>query len=154
MSKIWIDKIVDNLDTVFRGDAWHGPSVMEMLKSVPTSKVAQKQQFSEQTIAQHVYHLFAWREFVIEKLNENIHFSLATDEQNWGTVEKTQEENYLELVRSLKDIHVSLLEKLEKFDDTLLDKTVPGEEYTFYTLLNGLIQHDTYHLGMIWVLWQ
>ena len=25
-----LELIIDNLDTVFRGDAWHGPSVMEI----------------------------------------------------------------------------------------------------------------------------
>ena len=34
-----LNKIIDNFDTVFRGDAWHGPSVMEFLNSMPMNVV-------------------------------------------------------------------------------------------------------------------
>ena len=46
------------------------------------------------------------------------------------------------------------IKTLENLDDDILEKGVPGEHYNYYKLLNGLIQHDTYHLGMIWVLWE
>jgi uncharacterized damage-inducible protein DinB len=154
MATIQLERIIDNLDTVFRGDAWHGPSVMEMINSLPAEKVAQKQSFSSQTISQHIFHLIAWRKFAFEKLSDNIHYGLESEEDNWGTAEDLKPENFKTLVETLKASHQKLLKKLDEFDDDLLEKSVPGEYYTFYKLLNGLIQHDTYHLGMIWVLWQ
>ena len=98
MSKKALELIIDNLDTVFRGDAWHGPSVMEIINSLPLEKVTQKQQFSSETIAQHVFHLMAWRKFALEKLNDNIHYSLETEEDNWGNAEDTKAENFQILV--------------------------------------------------------
>jgi uncharacterized damage-inducible protein DinB len=154
MGNTLIEKIVDNLDTVFRGDAWHGPSVMEIINSLPPEKVNQNHHFSKQTISQHIYHLYAWRVFVIEKLNENIHYSLETELENWGSVEETATENFKELVQKLQEKHRELVNRLYILDDQILERVVPGEYYTYYKLLNGLIQHDTYHLGMIWVLWQ
>ena len=154
MSKKALELIIDNLDTVFRGDAWHGPSVMEIINSLPLEKVTQKQQFSSETIAQHVFHLMAWRKFALEKLNDNIHYSLETEEDNWGNAEDIKAENFQILVENLKKSHNALIDSLESFDDELLERNVPGEYYNFYKLLNGIIQHDTYHLGMIWVLWQ
>ena len=154
MSKKALELIIDNLDTVFRGDAWHGPSVMEIVNSLPLEKVTQKQQFSSETIAQHVFHLMAWRKFALEKLNDNIHYSLETEEDNWGKAEDTKAENFQVLVENLKKSHNDLIYRLESYDDELLERKVPGEYYNFYKLLNGIIQHDTYHLGMIWVLWQ
>ena len=154
MSKKALELIIDNLDTVFRGDAWHGPSVMEIVNSLPLEKVTQKQQFSSETIAQHVFHLMAWRKFALEKLNDNIHYSLETEEDKWGKAEDTKAENFQILVENLKKSHNELIDRLESYDDDLLERNVPGEYYNFYKLLNGIIQHDTYHLGMIWVLWQ
>ena len=52
-----LELIIDNLDTVFRGDAWHGPSVMEIINSLPLEKVSEVHNFSSQTIAQHIFHL-------------------------------------------------------------------------------------------------
>lgn len=152
MAESVLSRISDNIDTVFRGDAWHGPSVMEIINSLPESKILEVQPFSKRSIAEHVYHLIAYRRFVLEKLNDNIHFQLQTDNENWGTDAELKDAAGLK--RELINSHNLVLEKLENFDDSLLDRDVPGEYYNFYKLLNGLTQHDTYHLGMIWVLWQ
>jgi uncharacterized damage-inducible protein DinB len=149
-----LEKIIENLDTVFRGDAWHGPSMMEIINSLPVKAVDQKHGLSKRTIAQLMFHLLAWRKFIIEKLDENIHYQLETEEQNWGTPTETSAENWPKLIQELKETQEVLLDKLENLDDSLLQKRVPGEYYDFYKLLTGMIQHDTYHLGMIWVLWE
>lgn len=147
-----LSKIIDNIDTVFRGDAWHGPSVMEIINSLPESKLREEPSISKQSIAQNIFHLTAYRRFVLEKLGDNIHFRLETEQENWGSPEQLTDPQKLK--KDLLDTHAALIQKLESFDDQLLSRNVPGEYYDFYKLLNGLIQHDTYHLGMIWVLWQ
>lgn len=149
-----LEKIIENIDTVFRGDAWHGPSVMEILNSLPIEIVATKQGFSKRTIAQLVFHLVAWRKFIIHKLNDDIAYSLKTEEENWGTAAETSKENWLDLKSDFIATQNQLLAILETKNDTLLELRVAGEFYDFYKLLTGLIQHDTYHLGMIWVLWE
>ena len=152
MAESTLTKIIDNMDTVFRGDAWHGPSVMEIINSLPVSKLQEQHTISKQSISQNIFHLTAYKKYVLEKLNDNIHFRLETDEQNWGTPEELID--HVQLKKNLIEAHNQLISKLEQLDDSILEKNVPGEFYNFYTLLNGLIQHDTYHLGMIWVLWQ
>lgn len=148
-----LDRIIENMDTVFRGDAWHGPSVMEILQSLPTQVVDQPHPSSKNTIAQFVFHLKAWRLFAQQKLANQIHFHLVSPEANMGTPEETSQTAWPALVESLKQAHQALIDDLEAYDDTLLTQRVPGEHYDFYTLLTGITQHDTYHLGMIWVLW-
>jgi len=154
MNRKELDKIIDNLDTVFRGDAWHGPAVMEFLNSMPLDVVDIRRNFSKHTICQIVFHLAAWRKFVFEKLNDNVRYDLVTEEDNYGTEEQITKQNWQILVEGLKKSQETLINKLENFDDSLLSKLVPGQDYDFYKLLTGLIQHDTYHLGMIWVLWE
>lgn len=154
MNRNELDKIIDNLDTVFRGDAWHGPSVMEFINSMPLEVVDVRKEYSKYTICQITYHLGIWRKFVIEKLSGNIKFDLVSDEENYGTEEDIIKANWLNLVEQLKTNQEELMNKLEEFDDDLLSKLVPGQDYDYYKLLTGLIQHDTYHLGMIWVLWE
>ncbi|WP_305952064.1 DinB family protein [Emticicia oligotrophica] len=153
MNNNQLEKIIDNLDTVFRGDAWHGPSVMEFLNSMPLDVVDARKSFSKHTICQIVFHLAAWRTFVFEKLNDNIRFDLVDDIENYGSDEEITKENWSNLVNNLKTAQEKLINKLNEFDDSLLNRLVPGQDYDFYKLLTGLIQHDTYHLGMIWVLW-
>lgn len=149
-----LEKLIDNLETVFRGDAWHGPSVLEMLNSLPEKVVDQKRGYSKRTIAELIYHLVAWRKFIIEKLDDNIHYTLESDEDNWGSPEMTSQANWQNLIQLFKDTQKELVDLLEEQTDELLNRRVPGEHYDFYKLLTGMIQHDTYHLGMIWVLWE
>jgi uncharacterized damage-inducible protein DinB len=154
MNRKELDKIVDNLDIVFRGDAWHGPSVMEFINSMPQNVVDVRKEYSKHTICQIIFHLGVWRKFVLEKLNGNIRFDLVSDEDNYGTEEQITKANWPALVEQLKTSQDELMNRLEDFDDDLLVKLVPGQDYNYYKLLTGLIQHDTYHLGMIWVLWE
>ena len=149
-----LEKIIDNFDIVFRGDAWHGPSVMEFLNSLPINIVDVRKNFSKHTICQIVFHLTAWRKFVFEKLNENIHYDLLSEEDNYGSEIESNSQNWQVLVENLQIAQKNLLGKLAEFDDSLLKRLVPGQDYDYYKLLTGLIQHDTYHLGMIWVLWE
>lgn len=149
-----LERIIENIDTVFRGDAWHGPSVMEIINSLPIDVVDTKQGFSKRTIAELIFHMVAWRKFIIEKLQDNIDFSLKTDAENWGTPDQTAKQNWKHLVSELQETHKQLIELLGTKDDLLLSTRVAGEFYDFYKLLTGLMQHDTYHLGMIWVLWE
>ncbi|RYU94818.1 DinB family protein [Emticicia agri] len=154
MNRNELDKIIDNLDTVFRGDAWHGPAVMEFINSMSIDVVDTRKEYSKYTICQIIFHLGIWRKFVLEKLNGNIRFDLVSEEENYGTEEDITQANWPNLVSQLKKNQEELLLKLENFDDELLVKLVPGQDYNYYKLLTGLIQHDTYHLGMIWVLWE
>lgn len=149
-----LDRLIENIDTVFRGDAWHGPSVMEIINSLPVDIVDTKQGFSKRTIAQLIFHLIAWRKFIIQKLNDNIDYSLKSEVENYGTAVETSKENWKELTAELVRVHKQLIDILNEKDDSLLEKRVAGEFYDFYKLLTGLMQHDTYHLGMIWVLWE
>lgn len=152
MVRAELEKIIDNLETVFRGDAWHGPSILELLQSMPNDITSRKFPYSKHTIAQLVFHLTVWRKFVIKKIEGDIHFDLVSDEDNYGTEEQLLD--WKILLQNLKESHTELVAKLEEYDDELLEKMVPGQYYDFYKLLTGVIQHDTYHLGMIWVLWE
>ncbi|MFD2521160.1 DinB family protein [Emticicia soli] len=154
MNRKELDKIIDNLDTVFRGDAWHGPSVMEFINSMPLNVVDERKEYSKYSICQIIYHLGAWRRFVLEKIGGNIRYDLVSEEENYGTEEAITKQNWPNLVEQLRANQEELISTLESLDDDLLVKLVPGQDYTYYKLLTGLIQHDTYHLGMIWVLWE
>lgn len=38
---------------------------------------------------------------------------------------------------------------METMNDARLDEGIPKSEYTFYTMLHGVIHHDIYHSGQI-----
>ena len=52
-------------------------------------------------------------------------------------------------LKELKEIHDRIVEVLQLKEDSFLDQKVDHRNYNFRFLLNGLIQHDIYHLGQI-----
>jgi hypothetical protein len=44
---------------------------------------------------------------------------------------------------------VVLINALKNQDDTFLETPFPDTEYNFHYLIEGIIQHDLYHLGQI-----
>lgn len=43
----------------------------------------------------------------------------------------------------------NLLKILPDFEERKFDELIPGKNYTYYTAILGLIQHNIYHAGQI-----
>ena len=52
-------------------------------------------------------------------------------------------------VAEFKTLHKKIIELLETKDDEFLNGTVDYRKYSFRFLLNGLVQHNIYHLGQV-----
>jgi hypothetical protein len=52
-------------------------------------------------------------------------------------------------VDEFRKIHEKIIAILETKEDSFLKEIVPGREFNFRFMLNGLIQHNIYHLGQI-----
>jgi hypothetical protein len=52
----------------------------------------------------------------------------------------------------IKDTQKRLIKILEEQTDNFLDKPVPEEQYSFRFMIRGLIYHDVYHLGQLYML--
>lgn len=140
-----IQNIINTLKHTFEKNAWHGPSVLEVLEGVNESN-AIKRLGASHSIIELVAHMTAWRNYVVEKLNGNDSFELMDDENfpdhtNWQVV-----------VTLLKENQQKLLDALAKTPTEKLNEKVPGREFKFYVMLHGIIHHDIYHIGQIQLL--
>jgi uncharacterized damage-inducible protein DinB len=52
-------------------------------------------------------------------------------------------------LEQLEETQSELIEVLQQQKDDLLLETIPGKEYNYRQLLNGIIHHDIYHIGQI-----
>ena len=48
--------------------------------------------------------------------------------------------------------HRALQETILQLEDSRLKDRVPGQPYSVYFLLHGVVQHDLYHAGQIAIL--
>jgi uncharacterized damage-inducible protein DinB len=137
-----VQKIIDIVKHTYEKNAWHGPSVKEVLATVTESEAFKKTGDSN-SIIELVAHMTAWRTYVIEKLKGNATFELS-DEQNFP-----KEKNWKKALAALEASQTELVHQLEQTPDSLLNEKVPNRPFKFFTMLHGIIHHDLYHTGQI-----
>lgn len=144
-----LEIIVNNLKDSFDGKPWYGISVMEKLNAVPWQKVNDKV-YGEKTIAILVQHIMNWRIFVLKRLEGDLSFDIVVNGENdWNDVQINNEAEWNSLKQKLQNTQDRLIELLSKETDDLLNKLVPGKDYSYGPILTSIAQHDIYHLGQI-----
>lgn len=144
-------RIIDLLNDTYESEqAWHGPSVVEVLREVSPKLANKRISPATHTIAELVFHMTTWRIFVVRKLQGDTSFDIMTKEKNWKTFPQFDEFEWETLQMELSLSQEELISELEKqTSDEFLDQIVPGRTYSFYTMLHGVVHHDLYHGGQI-----
>lgn len=144
-----LEHIVMNLKECFDGTPWYGISVMEKLEAIPWEKSNEKK-YGSKSIAVLTQHIINWRIFILRKLKGDVEYDLKIDGPNdWSDIKIKNSEEWEALKTNLRQTQEQILEILSNSTDTLLQKNVPGKNYTFGNVLPSLAQHDIYHLGQI-----
>jgi uncharacterized damage-inducible protein DinB len=76
-------------------------------------------------------------------------FDILHADQDWPSIKESDENSWQKDLQVLENSQQALLLALNRMNDGNLGEIVSGREYTFYTLLHGIIQHDLYHIGQI-----
>lgn len=143
MAKNEIDRIVDQMERAFDGDAWHGPSVMDILRDLNANQAAARLFPDTHTVRELVAHLTAWKGIMPRRMRgEVVHPTVAED---WPAPRGT----WKDAVAELQGAHRTFVKAVRAMPPAKLRATVPGKNHDFYVALHGMVQHDLYHAGQI-----
>lgn len=143
-----VKRILDQLKRSFEGEAWHGPSVREVLKNVDSQKAAAHPIPAAHSIWEITLHIAAWQHYVCKRL-QGEQFE-ATPEQDWPMISSTDEQRWQDSLQDLESGYQKLVAEVSRLSDTDLDELlVPGKEYPVYFMIHGVIQHNLFHAGQI-----
>jgi len=143
-----IERITDQLRRAFEGDAWHGPSVREVLEGVTPEMAARKVLPDAHTIWEIILHIMAWENFVGKRLaGEMVKGPTGTDD--WSEVHDPSPAAWRRTIDALVEEHHQLIQVISKMSKGKLNETVPETDFSYYVLLHGVVQHDLYHAGKI-----
>lgn len=149
-----IERICDQFRRAFDGDAWHGPSVLNLLQGVSAAQASSHPVPSAHSVWQLVNHIRAWEGACLRRLNGDP--AQLSDEEDWPAVTDTSDAAWSQAKRELIATHEELLKAIAGFDETRLDEPIIPESSTpfpsVYVTLHGGVQHDLYHAGQIAVL--
>jgi uncharacterized damage-inducible protein DinB len=147
-------RIADQFRRAFDGEAWHGPSVLALLKGVTAEQAAARPIPGAHTIWELTQHIRAWEGACLRRLNDDA--AQLPDSEDWSDVADQSEAAWEKTKQNLVDTHSRLLEALASVDDTRLDQPIMNHpEIPFsstYVTLHGGVQHDLYHAGQIAIL--
>lgn len=143
-----IDRIADQLRRAFGRDAWHGPAVKEILSGVSAAQAAQHPVSGAHSIWELVLHIGVWESVVRRRLEGEVIGELPP-EQDWPPVRDTSEAAWKKTLEEFARGNEQLRKTIASLKDERLREPVPGQSYSFYGMLHGVVQHDLYHAGQI-----
>src|SRR5437016_7327733 len=144
-----IERILDQLKRAFEGNAWHGPSVREVLTGITAEQAHARPLRNTHTISELVRHIAVWEDVGRRRLSGDraqIEISSADD---WPPPEDMSEAAWEKARETLNRGHEALVEAISRTAESRLDEPVFEGMSTVYVTLHGVIQHDLYHAGQI-----
>jgi uncharacterized damage-inducible protein DinB len=149
MSQIQIT--IDQLKEIHDGDAWHGPSLKEILKGVNASQAAARPLPNAHCIWELVQHIAAWEGVFLTRLaGRPID---RPEEGDFPPVTDSSEAAWQKTLTKLDETHRRLIETIAGLsEEAATEAMVAGKDYTVDHLLRGIVSHHVYHSGQIMLL--
>lgn len=142
-----LERIVDQHERAFAGDAWHGDPLMKVLGGVTAKQAAAHPIRGAHSIWEIMNHLRTYRAAIPVRLRGEV--KELTDGENWPPVTDTCDAAWRDCVSDLRQQTESYLKAVREFPESKLSENVPNRDHSFYVLLHGMVQHDLYHAGQI-----
>ena len=142
-----LKQIIDNLDRIHGGEAWHGPSLLQMLSEVTPEQAAAKPVGRAHSIWELILHIAGWEEVCRLRLEGR-----QTREPEEGDFPQPHEPTageWRKALDRLETTHQKLTELVRGLTDSELDQQAVGFDYNKRFLLHGILLHHVYHAGQI-----
>ena len=144
-----IQILISNLQDVLTGQPWYGKPVFILLQEVDQTKVYHKPNGDSHSLIDLLYHMVTWAEFAQHRIEKKpIPDMAAFDALDWRKIDPATH-TWQNGSSALQAAHNSIIAHLQIRKDIFLEEIVDYRKYNFRSMLNGLIQHNIYHLGQI-----
>jgi uncharacterized damage-inducible protein DinB len=142
-----IDRILDQMDRAFSGDAWHGPPLMHLLDGMSAEDASKHAVLGAHSVWELVHHIGAWNTIVQHRLQgETVN---VTADRDWPPVWEVSDPAWRRALESLIESRARLRETAAALNDGDLDEKIGATRVSRYQILHGVVQHDLYHAGQI-----
>lgn len=144
-----IQIIISSLQNTLDGQPWYGKPAYHLLEEIDEANIYIKPNHNSHSLADLLYHMLTWAEFTQNRIEkEPIPDMAAFEASDWRLIYPAVH-NWKKGLAALKASHNKIIELLQTKNDSFLEEKCDYRKYDFRYLLNGLIQHNIYHLGQI-----
>jgi uncharacterized damage-inducible protein DinB len=148
MSQVLIKNIVRQLNEIQNGSLWFDQCFKEKINALSDAEAFTRPIPPVHSVAEHISHILEWRkECMIRFAGQKT--DLMNSPDDWKDNIALSKIGWANLKNLFFDSTVTLINALENQDDTYLETKFLDTDYNFHYLVEGIIQHDLYHLGQI-----
>jgi len=137
-------RLGNHIERTVTGPMWHGPALLEVLDGVDAARARARPIAGAHSIWEIVKHVTAWAEIARQRIHGEA-LGDPTAEQDWPPIG----DDWAQDLERLKESHGRLAADVRRLDDAALDARVKTLEYPVGILLDGVVEHGTYHGGQI-----
>ena len=148
------ERIAQQLEVTWKGDAWHGPGLSELTDGLTAQQAATHHVSEAHSIWELVRHCTGWLREVERRLDGSDPAEPA--EGDWPETGEVVEGRWVAVRAALGVAVADLARRIRGFDEARLDQRVGqqrdpalGTGSTYYVMLHGAVQHNLYHAGQI-----
>jgi len=141
--------LADQISRAFRGESWHGPSVLEVLAGVSAEDAAAHPIAGAHSIWEIVLHVTGGYTLVLRRVRGEP--AQLSPEEEWLPVAESSSAAWREAQHTLEQLNQQLQSAVRAFPAERLSQPL-GSQYPAYVQFCGAPQHDLYHAGQIVIL--
>jgi hypothetical protein len=145
-------RIAAQLRRAFIRDAWHGPSLLELLGGIGPEEARARPLPAAHNIWELVLHIDYWVQAALGATDGIAMPKVDGGQAEWPDLGDADAVAWFDAQDHLFNNAEKLAQSIERFEDARLKEVVPGRPYDFYRLFHGVVQHSLYHGGQIAIL--
>jgi hypothetical protein len=149
-----IARIADQLERVFDGDPWYGPSTMDVLRGLTAEEAAHRPIPQAHTIWEIALHIASWNREVARRLVAGA--ARDPEDGDWPPMPDPSPENWRWTVETVEASYRGLIAEMRRFPAARLDEVMGDERdrplgsgVSFYVHLHGIVQHCVAHTAQM-----
>ncbi|MDB5200805.1 MAG: hypothetical protein JWQ27_214 [Ferruginibacter sp.] len=149
MSQSMISRSRKQFMKLYEGENWLDETLLKKLETETEETVFTQPLEGVHSVAELVWHLIYWRTCFIKRLEGDAGYRDRTvDEFNFLPLAELHKKGWPSLLQDLAETQTRIVDLLAGKADDFLEELYDGKN-TYGYLLQGLIEHDAYHLGQI-----
>jgi uncharacterized damage-inducible protein DinB len=148
MPQVLIKDIIRQLQEIQDGSLWFDQCFKDKIDNLSDAEALVRPIPQVHSVAEHISHILEWRKECLLQF-KGMKTDLMNSPEDWkGNIELSKI-GWTNLKNLFFDSTITLINALENQDDAYLETKFQDTDYNFHYLIEGIIQHDLYHLGQI-----
>lgn len=149
-SQVLIKNIIRQLNEIQEGSLWFDQCFKDKIGTLSDAEAFTRPTPQVHSVAEHISHILEWRKECLLRFKGQ-RTDLMNSPDDWKDNMELQKMGWANLKNLLYESTATLINALQNQDDSYLETMFADTDYNFHYIIEGIIQHDLYHLGQIGV---